>query len=863
MKPCSSTSPDKRVPGKHNGRGGNHHATMTVPRAPTLLIVEDNADDFGLLKACIRSTGIIRQEFDRFGEKTIRWAKTLSDGIQLTRHHPPDIVLLDLALPDSVGINTIEHMHAALPNAVIVVLTGNDDMSLATTALQAGAQDYLVKGQYDQETLARAIHHALARQAGKQALVASETRYHALFANSRVVMLLVDPATRNIVDANEQASHYYGYTLNSLKTMNIEALFAPQKGSSQVTLALTRDPAKSWIGVRHQLSDGRIRDVEMSTGAIEIDGRALLLSIIIDVTERKQAEQQLRIAAAAFESQEGILVTDANRVILKVNRAFTEITGYTATDAIGNTAGMLKSDRHDAGFYKNIAEALRSKGTWQGEIWNRRKNGEVFPVWLTITAVTDAHGKVTHYVTTMTDITARKKTDEKINHLAFYDALTGLPNRRLLIDRLQHCIAAIERNERRGALLFIDLDNFKALNDTQGHDVGDMLLKQVASRLSTCIRDGDTVARFGGDEFVVMLQDLNNISAEAAAQTLAVSEKILHTLNKPYMLGNMEYFNTPSIGATVFGDHLLSVDEVLKRADIAMYQAKSAGRNTLRFFDPEMQAIISVRSKMESDLREALRLGQFTLNYQAQIDIENQLVGAEALVRWQHPQHGEIRPEEFIPLAEETGLILPLGQWVLETVCAQLAAWATDQRTADLTISVNISGREFRQPDIVARILNILHRTGAAAKNLKLELTETLLLEDIENAIDKMNTLKEHGVGFSLDDFGTGYSSLFYLKRLPIDELKIDMSFVRDVLDDPDDAAIACTIIALGQILGLTVIAEGVETVDQRDFLAEQGCYIYQGYLFDKPGDITSVLEIPHKTKIRKTSPSGQTTRYG
>ena len=549
----------------------------------------------------------------------------------------------------------------------------------------------------------------------------------------------------------------------------------------------------------------------------------------------RERESELRIAATAFESQEGMLITDASNVIVQVNRAFTEITGYTAQEVVGQSPRLLRSGRHDASFYAQMWESVNNTDGWQGEIWDRRKNGEIYPSWVTITSVKSGEGKVTHYVGTHTDITARKTAEDEILQLAFYDSLTQMPNRRLLLDRLQQALASSARNGHCGALLFIDLDHFKTLNDTLGHDKGDLLLQQVALRLVTCVREGDTVARLGGDEFVVMLEGLSESPEEAATQAETLGEKILTTLNLPYLLASHEYRSTPSIGVTLFSDHHNSIEELMKQADLAMYQSKAAGRNTLRFFDPEMQAIVSERAAQEIELREAVRQQQFTLYYQPQVVGHGRVSGAEALVRWLHPQRGLVSPAEFIPLAEETDLILPLGQWVLETACAQLAHWAAQPSTAHLFLAVNVSAKQLHQADFVDQVLAALGSTGANPKKLKLELTESLLVPDVENIIAKMSALNAHGVGFSLDDFGTGYSSLSYLKRLPLDQLKIDQGFVRDILINPNDAAIARMIVALAESLGLTVIAEGVEIEAQRDFLARQGCHAYQGYLFSRP----------------------------
>ncbi len=433
------------------------------------------------------------------------------------------------------------------------------------------------------------------------------------------------------------------------------------------------------------------------------------------------------------------------------------------------------------------------------------------------------------------EVAERKMADDEIRNLAYHDALTRLPNRRLLFDRLQHAIAASSRSGRYCALLFIDLDNFKTLNDTLGHDAGDLLLQEVSRRLATCLREGDTAARLGGDEFVVLLENLSENAQEAATQAETTGEKIHGALNQTYQLANHEYNGTPSIGVTLFTDHQDTVDELVKRADLAMYHAKSAGRNALRFFDPQMQAVITTRATLEAGLREALLKQQFLLYYQAQVDSQGHVTGAEALLRWQHPQGELVSPMEFIPLAEDTGLILLVGRWVLETACAQLALWAACPELAHLMVAVNVSAREFHHKDFVDQVKSVLVTSGARPQRLKLELTESLLLHDVEDTIVKMTALRAEGVSFSLDDFGTGYSSLSYLKRLPLDQVKIDRSFVRDVLTDAYDSAIARSVIDLGRNLGLGVIAEGVESGAQRDFVAANGCQNYQGYLFSRP----------------------------
>lgn len=585
-----------------------------------------------------------------------------------------------------------------------------------------------------------------------------------------------------------------------------------------------------------QLDDGRlVLELSVSRKSIDRGSQQRFVVLARDITERRRAEAELRVAATAFEAREGMMITDPTGNIVRVNKAFTEITQYSADEVIGKNPRLLRSGRHEPGFYADMWATIRTEGTWRGEIWNRRKSGEVFPEWLTITAVRNAEGEITHYVSTLTDITELKQNEERIHHLAFFDPLTHLPNRRLLRDRLEHAVATSLRQQTHGAILFIDLDDFKTLNDNRGHHIGDLLLVAVAERLRNAVREQDTVARLGGDEFVVVLEGLGEVRDDAATFAQRVAEKILAGLNQVYQLEQREYFNTPSIGICLFGDSHVAIDDLLKQADQAMYHAKAAGRNTLRFFDPEMQTLTAQRFALQHEIREALQQNQFQLYYQPQIDAQGKVKGAEALIRWLHPTRGMVSPLEFIPVAEDSGLIIPLGNWIVEAACKQLVAWAASPATAHLNLAINVSARQLQQSNFVEQLLETIQKTGANPQRLKLELTESMLVDNPQDVITKMDALKAHGIKFSLDDFGTGYSSLAYLKRLPINELKIDKSFVNDILTDPNDAAIARMVIRLAQSMDLIVIAEGVETKAQRDWLEHEGCHKYQGYYFGKP----------------------------
>lgn len=548
-----------------------------------------------------------------------------------------------------------------------------------------------------------------------------------------------------------------------------------------------------------------------------------------------QAESELRIAATAFDSQQCMMITDAQGVILRVNQAFTKTTGYSAAEAVGQTPRLLRSGRHPPEFYAEMWQTLLGTGSWEGEIWDRRKNGEIYADWLSINAVRDAAGRVTHYVAAHTDLTRHKEAEAKIARLAFYDPLTQLPNRQLLLDRLQHALSVSQLGQRYGALLFVDVDDFKTVNNVLGYELGDQLLRQIADRLKASLCESYTIARLGGDEFVAVLEDLGGACDEAAIQAKAGGRKILELLAEPFQLGEQEHQGGVSIGVTLFPGSAQGVDELLKQAELAMYEAKAAGRNCMRFFDAEMQRVATQRAELVAALREALAGRQFVLHYQPQVDGEGSIVGAEVLLRWDRPGHGMVSPAAFIPVAEDSGLILPIGDWVLETACQRLLAWAEEPAFAQLTLSVNVSAQQFSRSDFVDQLAAILKRTGANPHRLKLELTESLLIDDVEAVIGKMGALQSIGVSFALDDFGTGYSSLAYLQRLPLDQLKIDQSFVRNLQTEHSSVVIAQTIIALGRSMGMSVTAEGIETEEQRRILADLGCNLYQGYFLGRP----------------------------
>ncbi|MDO8606795.1 MAG: EAL domain-containing protein [Phaeospirillum sp.] len=583
-----------------------------------------------------------------------------------------------------------------------------------------------------------------------------------------------------------------------------------------------------WV---HARMDGGDFLAEVTLSTITLQGRKVIYCAWRDITERKMAEAEMQLAASVFHTtQEGILITDASGVIMSVNPAFTDITGYTAEEAIGQTPRLLKSHHHDDAFYTTMWRQIIDKGRWQGELWNRRKNGEAFLEWLTITAIVGPGGRYTRFVSVFTDVTELRRKDEQIRYQAYHDALTGLPNRALLDDRLEHAIDVARRHSAQVAVLFLDLDRFKVVNDSLGHQEGDKLLQNTALRILDSVRKSDTVGRLGGDEFIVILGDF-----EDTTEVAQVADKILAAIGAPFELAGRILHSSASIGIAVFPQDGDDGPALMKNADIAMYQSKAAGRGTFRFFDPSMNRHALQRLEMEASLRRAIEDSEFLLFYQPKIHVPTgTLNGAEALIRWRQPGGELVSPADFIPVAEETGLIIPIGYWVLEETCRQIRAWR-EAGYPDITVSVNLSLRQFRDASLVERIEAILTKFGIPGEAIEAELTESAVMEDPVTAIVTLQRLQALGIKISVDDFGTGYSSLAYLKRLPISTIKIDRSFIADLGIDAEDAAIVQTIVGLARTLRLDVVAEGVETEAQLAFLAELGCDVVQGFYYSQP----------------------------
>lgn len=702
----------------------------------------------------------------------------------------------------------------------------------------------------------------------------SATMIPEIFANNTAILLLLDAHSEIILDANRAAARYYGHPLERLRGMHYDQINRPLLLSSTLlsssSLLEARNSAQrerargatpdAGITGRHRLANGEERDVDIYTSSLEVEGKTTQLCIIHDVTARNRAQQDVGLSEIRYRtifqtSLDAVLITRIeDGLVVDVNQAFVMNCGSERAEAIGQTTIVLQlwADLDDR---LRFVQMLREQGIVRDfEVRFRKKSGAIF--WALISASVIELDSVPCVVSVIRNMTGTKEAENEIRNLAFYDPLTELPNRRLLLERLRQPVAPSNPTPSTRAVLFVDLDKFKILNDTLGHQMGDLLLQDVARRLVQCVSPEDTVARLSSDEFVLILEGLSNASEEAAEYAQAVGERVLTALGQPYRLAGRRIYCSASVGIVVFGSGREAAGEVLQQADIALHLAKGAGGNALRFFVPSLQVDVNALAAMEQDMHEAIKAGEFQLYYQPQLN-GGRLVGAEALVRWLHPRQGLLTPHAFIGLAEKTGLILPLGEWVLRAACEQIALWGKTGNCRALTVAINISARQLQDKKFVATVLNALESSGARPQCLKLELTESMLVDNLEDVIQKMTELNAHGVGFSLDDFGTGYSSLSYLKRLPLTQLKIDQSFVRDILLDVSSYAIAQAIISLGHAMGLSVIAEGVETVEQEMILNRLGCNYHQGYLFSRP------LPLDEFERFVSSEPTLEESLYG
>jgi diguanylate cyclase (GGDEF)-like protein/PAS domain S-box-containing protein len=800
----------------------------------SVLVVDDEPQNLHVLKQ------ILQDDYH------LIFAKDGRTALALCRDKKPDLVLLDVMMPEFSGYEVCAELKTdpVTSNIPVIFISALTDTIDEAHGFEAGAVDYITKPINPAIVKARvATHLSLVRV---DELKKSEANLHAMLDNSPFLTWLKDTEGRYI-KINKVFSDYIKIEDPKLaigKTdldLNPKELAEKYRADDAEVIA-----SRQQKHVEELAFDGKIVHwIEtFKTPVIDSHGKVLgTVGFAQDITERKLIETELRISSVAFESQESMLITDPKGIILRVNKAFTESTGYSSEEAIGQRPNLLMSGHHDSDFYSSMWKTILRTDAWQGEIWDRRKNGEVYPVLLTISAVKDIEGNVTHYVGSYFDITERKRAEDQIKHLAFYDHLTLLPNRRLLLDRLHQALTSGGRSGRHGALLFIDLDNFKSLNDTHGHNIGDKLLQQVAKRLELCVREGDTVARLGGDEFVILLEDLSKESLEAAGQAEGIGEKIIVAFNQPFLLDSIEHHNTPSIGATLFRDNSQSIDNLMKQADIAMYQSKKAGRNTLRFFDPQMQETVDARASLEADLRKALVNNELEVFYQPIVEVKSsKILKAEALLRWKHPNRGMISPATFIPLAEESGLILEIGEWVFMQALNTIEHWKNE--TGQLVqVSVNQSPVQFvrgeRHP-----WLERLANSDLPKASIAVEITEGLLITDSVKVKDELLSFQKQGIDVSIDDFGTGFSALSYLNQFDIDYLKIDISFIKSIVENVSNRALTEGIIAMAHKLGIKTIAEGVETEAQRELLGQFGCDYIQGFLYSKPVTATEFIKL-------------------
>lgn len=681
----------------------------------------------------------------------------------------------------------------------------------------------------------------------------AEVRLRAVFDHSPDIAAITELATGRFLQVNGAFSRVMGFSAEETigRTSSQLGTWGSDRERDLWLKALAAGGRFENREVMFRRKNGEVFPALASVEPLILDGVEVLFTSARDISDLKRTEEAVRLFANVFEnSGEGILITDRDNRILAVNRTFTRLTGYAIEDLRGKDPHILASGHTPVGTYQALWESVSEKGFWQGELWDRRKDGSEYPKWAAISAIRDENGELTNFIASFTDISEHKAAADRIEYLAHHDGLTGLCNRVCLEGRLAQSLAEARREGGCLAVMFIDLDRFKVINDALGHHVGDLLLVEVANRLRASVRESDIVSRLSGDEFVVVSTNLS-----CAEDGGLVASKILATLQAPYMIEGRLLHSTPSMGIALFPDNGGESDTLMRCADAAMYSAKENGRNGFRFFSPAMTAIATERLELERDLREALGAGQFELHYQPQIaTADDRVCGVEALLRWRHPERGPVSPMVFIPVAEETGIIESLGLWVLDEACRQLAAWRLEG-IGGLRMAVNLSAQQLRSPDLIGEVRATLRRHGLGRGDLELEVTESTAMEDPERAIGQLKALRDLGVDLAIDDFGTGYSSLAYLKLLPIQTLKLDRAFVSDIESDENDAAISAATLALAHSLGLKVVAEGIETAGQSDFLRRHGCDVLQGYLYGRP-ETAAALAARWRTGSPATSSS-------
>lgn len=817
-----------------------------------ILVVEDQETDYRLLDRRLKAQ-LVNCE-------TV-WARTQDDLTAALPRHDWDLVITDYALPDTDIRRMLQLLIDVLPEVPIILLSGVIGEQPAIDLLHQGVEDFVRKD--NPRRLGPAVRRALrnreesrARRKAQQALEDSEQRYRLLYEDLRrsEARLVEAQTVARIADwelAPDSDREHWSEAVYRLLELpdNTPAgpatwfdLIHPDDREEVMHALQTALREGTRYAAEYRVITPRGNRIWINCQANPVQdaaGRFLRLSgVVQDVTARRRFEDEQRQATTVFENTaEGVYVTDAEGKILNVNPAFTEIMGYAIEDVRGKTPEMWRSGRHDEDFFRRMAQDLDAHGRWQGEIWNRRKDGSLFPEWLNISVVRDDAGRIVNYVAVFTDITAIKRSQEELEHLAHYDALTGLPNRLLLQARIAHAIEHARRAQSSLGLMFLDLDHFKNINDSFGHSAGDKLLRLVANRLIHCVRRDDTVARISGDEFVLLLESVND-----AAKSARVAEKVLETFNEPFEFDGRSVHVSASMGICAYPRDGQDVQTLLRNADAAMYRAKEQGRMTYQFYTQELTARARERVMLESSLRRAATRGELCLVYQPLVSLaDGRIQGVEGLLRWRHPEFGEVSPAKFIPVAEECGAIIAIGEWVLREACAQARQWL-EANVPFNRIAVNVAGPQLRA-DFVGQVKRALQHNQLPAACLEFEVTENFITREVERGVAALEALRELGTLLAIDDFGTGYSSLSYLKRLPIDKLKIAQSFMRDIPHNADDVAIAEAIIALGRSLHLQVTAEGVETEEQATFLSQRGCDQAQGYLYSGPLDADAVAQ--------------------
>ncbi|NJA89354.1 EAL domain-containing protein [Rhodocyclus tenuis] len=799
-----------------------------------LLSIEDSLADFQLIVRQLKRQGV---------DATIVRVDDPASLAAALDERLWDAILSDYEIPSLVFHETLALLRQRFPDTPVILVSGYVGEEVAVCLLKDGVWDVVPKDNLSR--LGAAIERGLrdaaqhrARRVAEQALQQSEERFRLIAGTITEAIWMANVGFTQFFYVSPAYERIWQRSCASLYQNPRASLDDIHADDREWVMRLTNEAQSAGqtfsLDYRVLRPDGEVRWVTnrgfpvLATGGTP----SCYVGVVEDVTERHDAEERLRQAATVFESTlEGVMIAALDGRLLAVNKAFTDISGYSEAEALGRQTNIQRSGRHGDEFYQALWASLLGTGQWHGEIWNRRKNGEVYPAWVNISTVRDDFGRPTHYVGVFSDISQLRRSEEQLAHLAHYDPLTDLPNRLLLQSRLEHALDRAQRHGRRAAALFIDLDFFKTVNDSLGHVVGDRLLIDVAQRLRQRLRDDDTLGRFGGDEFLLLLEPVINTD-EAAV----VARDVLAILAQPFRLdGKNEVFVGASIGISIFPEDGSSAADLLRGADAAMHQAKGQGRNRFCFYTADMNVQAMAQLELEAALRRALERNEFLLHYQPKVDLRSgRVVGAEALIRWQREGGGLEAPGRFIPLAEKTGLIVAIGTWVIDCACRQLRAWSDDGRP-DLRLAVNVSGRQFASGDLADVVTQALARHGVAAAALELELTESMLMEDPEATIATLHALKRIGVKLSLDDFGTGYSSFAYLSRFPIDTLKIDQSFVRNLAAEPEAAMIAVSIIDLAHRMRLKVIAEGVETEAQLDYLRVRECDEMQGYLFARP----------------------------